>query len=433
MTDILARVDAAINDTCMCGCGTPLPPDGPSAYFATPECQTAWHQARTTDPHLVHGSVRVAEGLARWRPDLVTAAPPLRHLQPLPDHVADLVAQTAPPVGNKTVGFDPGPGRYVLRLDDDYRYVEQAVDPARLCGDPDTDRALFATVWSVLRRDLTNPAHTDPAADVSHYGGQVIIHDAEEIMRLLALSGWTRPAQPLTMRPPAPQPPTQPAVPQPGFAWVTTSDSAPLPVRDMQLTLRAQPDPADSFVGYQTVTANVWTILPGTDVEVLAPDPGDLYFCLQPSVRMLHVFCHDRVSTMRIPPTRPAGEHAETIGHLVYLRPVNPGELRQAVFRSSVVDWAETVNARTGWRHLTARDTDGHEVAARYAILGQRVQAIVRLQRDINTHRTRAAATHQTAPDPGRVAQLLDRMRSRHTGPTTTPRPPRRIDPQGTR
>lgn len=42
MTDILARIDAAIEQNCACGCGRPLSPTGPSGYYATEGCQQRW-------------------------------------------------------------------------------------------------------------------------------------------------------------------------------------------------------------------------------------------------------------------------------------------------------------------------------------------------------------------------------------------------------
>jgi hypothetical protein len=48
--DILDQIDAAVDERCACGCGRHLPPDGPSAYFATPECQARWHNGQATDP-----------------------------------------------------------------------------------------------------------------------------------------------------------------------------------------------------------------------------------------------------------------------------------------------------------------------------------------------------------------------------------------------
>lgn len=42
MTDILAQIDAAIEQHCACGCGRPLSPASPSGYYATEGCQQRW-------------------------------------------------------------------------------------------------------------------------------------------------------------------------------------------------------------------------------------------------------------------------------------------------------------------------------------------------------------------------------------------------------
>jgi hypothetical protein len=52
--DILDRIDAAVDELCACGCGRQVPPDGASAYFATPECQRNWHSAQATDADAVY-------------------------------------------------------------------------------------------------------------------------------------------------------------------------------------------------------------------------------------------------------------------------------------------------------------------------------------------------------------------------------------------
>lgn len=52
--DILDRIDDAIEERCACGCGRPLPADGPSGFFATQECQARWHAAQATSPDDVY-------------------------------------------------------------------------------------------------------------------------------------------------------------------------------------------------------------------------------------------------------------------------------------------------------------------------------------------------------------------------------------------
>lgn len=49
--DILARIDAALDRCCACGCGRVLDPDGPSAWFAGEKCQQQWTAAQVgTEP-----------------------------------------------------------------------------------------------------------------------------------------------------------------------------------------------------------------------------------------------------------------------------------------------------------------------------------------------------------------------------------------------
>jgi hypothetical protein len=46
---ILDRIDRAISGLCECGCGQPLPENGPSMYFASEDCQQRWRARRTRD------------------------------------------------------------------------------------------------------------------------------------------------------------------------------------------------------------------------------------------------------------------------------------------------------------------------------------------------------------------------------------------------
>ncbi len=39
-------ITATIEGLCACPCRAPIPPDGPSAYYASPECQRRWNQAQ---------------------------------------------------------------------------------------------------------------------------------------------------------------------------------------------------------------------------------------------------------------------------------------------------------------------------------------------------------------------------------------------------
>lgn len=51
MTDILAAIDAAVDERCACGCGRKLQSNGASAYWATEACQIQWQRRNAdTDP-----------------------------------------------------------------------------------------------------------------------------------------------------------------------------------------------------------------------------------------------------------------------------------------------------------------------------------------------------------------------------------------------
>lgn len=53
--NILEQIDATITELCACGCGKKLEAGGPSAWFATQDCQAIWAAARADDPDAVHG------------------------------------------------------------------------------------------------------------------------------------------------------------------------------------------------------------------------------------------------------------------------------------------------------------------------------------------------------------------------------------------
>jgi hypothetical protein len=53
--DVVAVIDAAVDGTCACGCGTALCPSGPSAWFASETCQWRWQAGR--HPHVLRAAV----------------------------------------------------------------------------------------------------------------------------------------------------------------------------------------------------------------------------------------------------------------------------------------------------------------------------------------------------------------------------------------
>jgi hypothetical protein len=66
--DALARIDAALEGRCACGCGAVLDPSGPSAWFASEACQRRWQAAGRAlpgvipvlDPDVVNAMLRQA-------------------------------------------------------------------------------------------------------------------------------------------------------------------------------------------------------------------------------------------------------------------------------------------------------------------------------------------------------------------------------------
>lgn len=51
--DVLDLIENAVDGLCACGCGTQLSPDGPSAYYASPECQRRYLARQASDPEEV--------------------------------------------------------------------------------------------------------------------------------------------------------------------------------------------------------------------------------------------------------------------------------------------------------------------------------------------------------------------------------------------
>lgn len=146
--DILDEIDAATDEQCACGCGCPLPPDGASAYFATPECQRRWNERNTTNPHAVRGSFGVEPDPARWRPDLT--------LTDVDDHPPRLATEVAAVYQGSMFAtayhHDDRPGWH-LRLHDGNRFVGLGLDPT---GDEEEDQRRIAATWERLERELSD-------------------------------------------------------------------------------------------------------------------------------------------------------------------------------------------------------------------------------------------------------------------------------------
>lgn len=148
MNDIINTIDAAVSEICACGCGLPLPADGPSAWFLDDSCQRRWHEARTTDPHRVRGSTDVAADQARWRPDLVDT--------PIDEHLVPAVEALLPrwqyrgSFNGAIFWRTDQQDVWHLQLDDGHRRVGLDVEAL---ADPD----VVAEVWRRLERELGDP------------------------------------------------------------------------------------------------------------------------------------------------------------------------------------------------------------------------------------------------------------------------------------
>jgi hypothetical protein len=82
--DLLDRIDAATEGRCACGCGRLLPADGPSAYWAGPDCQRRWNEARADRPDEVYERPDAAEyppGPMRWHPGAAVTDADVEHIR----------------------------------------------------------------------------------------------------------------------------------------------------------------------------------------------------------------------------------------------------------------------------------------------------------------------------------------------------------------
>jgi hypothetical protein len=91
MESILDRIDDAVNQRCACGCGATLDPNGPSQWFASPDCQRIYSERQTTDPYDVYNRPDAAsypnfDGATvplseprHWLADRYLNAPPSAH------------------------------------------------------------------------------------------------------------------------------------------------------------------------------------------------------------------------------------------------------------------------------------------------------------------------------------------------------------------
>ena len=145
MSDLLGRLDAAIDGRCPCG----AEPAGGSAYCSD-DCRPT-HIAADTDQRMA-GDLATA---MRWRPDLVNADDD----DALTLTLLDVPTHYTGPY-NAQVQHRLGEQGWRLRLDNGYRYVEARLDTAHSDGELPS---AMASTWQRLERELTNRRHLEPA------------------------------------------------------------------------------------------------------------------------------------------------------------------------------------------------------------------------------------------------------------------------------
>jgi hypothetical protein len=121
VADVLDQIDAALAQRCACGCDRPLDPDGPSAWFATADCQWTWQNSRATHPNDVYN-----------RPDAAAyplhdaAVTDLNESRPVSDHAASVGFDLA--VDPALLLASTGPNE-IARLAETFRRLAAAADP----------------------------------------------------------------------------------------------------------------------------------------------------------------------------------------------------------------------------------------------------------------------------------------------------------------
>lgn len=140
MTDLLSRLNSAIDGLCPCG----APPRDGTAYCGD-DCQPT------------HIGTDTGGSAMRWRPDLVTAE----------EYDPDLipVESTGGYAGPFTshVFQRAGSGTWHLRLDDGCRFVGADLNPQDLALPALLDA--MSSVWRRLEQELGNPRRSEPAPD----------------------------------------------------------------------------------------------------------------------------------------------------------------------------------------------------------------------------------------------------------------------------
>lgn len=143
MSDLLGRLDAAIDGLCPCG-AAPRPGSAYCSYDCEPNHRSIHSQAETDGTQM------------RWRPDLVTAQD-ATGLTPF-DHPALYGG-----LHNAQI-FEHPDGRLHLRLDDGHRYIGCDI-PAETYWAARETRALDDR-WDALERELGKTRHLEPQPEL---------------------------------------------------------------------------------------------------------------------------------------------------------------------------------------------------------------------------------------------------------------------------
>jgi hypothetical protein len=92
MADILDLIDNATQNLCACGCATKLAPDGPSAWFASQDCQRRWGDSHATNPGDVYDRDDAGDG---WMYDAMVVGAEYPDHRAALDYMASMVNQYA--------------------------------------------------------------------------------------------------------------------------------------------------------------------------------------------------------------------------------------------------------------------------------------------------------------------------------------------------
>lgn len=163
MSDLLQRLDAAIDGCCPCGAE---PREG-SAYCSD-DC-TPTHRSRDTTSEIDGTPMR-------WRPDLVTAVDDngLLSLGSNTWYAGRFHAQL----------FERDQRTWHLRLDDGYRFVGADLNDIPDVLD-DATKERVSTKWTALERELTNARHLEYVEDPMAPTWDLIRHPAEAYSQMI--------------------------------------------------------------------------------------------------------------------------------------------------------------------------------------------------------------------------------------------------------